>query len=99
MSITKPEWVLALEELEDYARSRGWSVSDGHPALIRRLMAEHDGVAQSVERLAEAEQVAGSTPAPVTNRCGCGHPPHPGLICGWPLREQGHSDIRCECEG
>ena len=27
--------------------------------------------------------------------CGCGHPAHPGLVCGWPTEDGSH----CECEG
>lgn len=32
-------------------------------------------------------------------KCGCGHPPHPGLVCGHPFLK--HDDLRstCECEG
>lgn len=37
-------------------------------------------------------------------RCGCGHEPHPGLVCGWPLpyaEKDGRiiDGVRCGCEG
>lgn len=32
------------------------------------------------------------------NMCGCGHPPHIGLRCGWPVGKAPHADP-CECEG
>jgi hypothetical protein len=31
--------------------------------------------------------------------CGCGHSPHPGFVCGWPLNGVAGVGARCECEG
>ena len=46
MTIIKPDWVEVLGELEDYARERGWSITElGHAGLIRRLMAPQLGSA------------------------------------------------------
>jgi hypothetical protein len=30
-------------------------------------------------------------------KCGCGHPAHPGLVCGWPWLMDGQR-MACECE-
>jgi hypothetical protein len=30
-------------------------------------------------------------------KCGCGHPTHFGLVCGWPWLVDGHR-MTCECE-
>jgi hypothetical protein len=40
---------------------------------------------------AALKAVAGKT-------CGCGHPAHPGLVCGWPVEAAEHG-VMCECEG
>lgn len=30
--------------------------------------------------------------------CGCGHPSHPGLVCGYPIQISA-GKVPCECEG
>lgn len=39
---------------------------------------------------------------PASSRCGCGHMPHPGLICGYPVPTPGNQPPipkYCDCEG
>jgi hypothetical protein len=36
--------------------------------------------------------------ARVPNMCGCGHSPHIGLVCGYPIGRT-QDRVKCECEG
>ena len=36
--------------------------------------------------------------AKVPKMCGCGHSPHIGLICGYPIGRT-QNRVKCECEG
>jgi hypothetical protein len=41
----------------------------------------------------------------IENKCGCGHPPHPGFVCGYPIPYADDAagrhipGVKCGCEG